>query len=145
MVPALYSALTVNSLAHSYVRRAPCLEPKNSVLLELQDGDPSQSGPKNDSRRWATPTVCTANQDNARRSSRGKVKGVIMKALLEMPKLTKKRWNVKAGVIWFAAVNRQLIILPLTAWGRWYDILMKIFHKWIPYVSLLTKLSIKCW
>jgi hypothetical protein len=32
MVPALYSALTVNSLAHSYVRRAPWLELKNNVL-----------------------------------------------------------------------------------------------------------------
>jgi hypothetical protein len=50
MVPALYSALTVNSLAHSYVRRAPCLEPKNSFLLQLQAGDPNQDGPKNDSR-----------------------------------------------------------------------------------------------
>ena len=45
MDPALYSALTVNSLARGYVRRAPCLEPKNTSLLVLQARDPNQNGP----------------------------------------------------------------------------------------------------
>jgi hypothetical protein len=50
MDPALYSALTVNSLARGYVRRAPCLEPKNSVPVGAPgQRSESERAPKSDS------------------------------------------------------------------------------------------------